>query len=335
MASTNRAQGGQRNGDFRILKVSTGLDPVNLLDRMLGPGFAISAFDPKKPLRDQVGDADVLLLREVPVPHEVVEVAGKLKLMQRYGQHLTGVDVRRATAKGVYVARVPTELTGANRMVAEHAVFLMMAVAKRYHEATRSIRERRVSLPKTVGLTGKTLGMVGLGQTGIELIRLLRGFDMRIMVVKRSIDPKLKQELGISYMGAMNQMNEMLRQSDFVSIHLPLEESTTGYFGKSAFAAMKKGAFLINIARAPIVDRPALDQALADGQLSGAGLDVMWEEPMDPEDSLLRHPNVVVTPHIAGSTSDMHEKLTTVVAENIRLVASGKPPQHQVSPDEH
>lgn len=319
---------------MNILKVSTGLDPVNLLDRTLGDSFRISNYDPRRPLVEQVNDADILLLREVPVPVEVIEAAPNLRLLQRYGQHLTGVNVRHAVERGIHVARVPTEVTGASRMVAEHAVFLMLAAAKRSKQAADNVSSGVVSLPKTQRLSGKTLGMIGLGQTGIELLRLLSGFDMRSMVVKRTVDRRIEQELGISFMGTMDSLEHVLSQSDYISIHLPLDDGTTDFIGEREFSMMKQGSVLINIARAPIVNRQALVKALESGRLAGAAMDVMWEEPVDRGDPLLKMPNVYVTPHIAGATEDIHEKLTAVVANNIRLVSEGKAPDYPVSPDE-
>ncbi len=316
---------------MHVLKAAPGLDPDNVLGRLLGTGFTVSEFDQRQPLERQVREAAVLILRDVPVPAAVIDAAPKLRLLQRYGQHLVGVDIPYARSKGIWVARAPVAVTEADRVVAEHALFLMLAVAKRYPECERSIAQRRVGRPTVHGLIGKTLGLVGVGKTGIELAPMAKAMGMRVIAVKRSADPELARRLGIDFIDGMDRYHDVLERSDFISIHLPLEPATVGFFGHEAFRRMKAGSFLINIARGPIVDKAALIDALASGHLAGAGLDVFWEEPIDPEDPVLKFPNVVATPHIAGATYEMQERLAAIVAENIRRVAADQPPHHQVS----
>lgn len=314
-----------------VLKAAPGLDPDNILGRLLGDGFTVSEFDQKQPLERQVRDAAVLILRDVPIPASVIDAAPKLRLLQRYGQHLVGVDIPYARSKGIWIARAPVAVTEADRVVAEHALFLMLAVAKRYPECIRTIAQRVVGRPTVYGLVGKTLGLVGLGKTGTELAPMAKALGMRVIAVKRSADPELARRLGLEFIDDMGRYNELLETSDFVSIHLPLETGTVGFFGRDAFRRMKPGSFLINIARGPIVDKAALVEALASKHLAGAGLDVFWEEPIDPNDPVLKFPNVVATPHIAGATYEMQERLAAIVAENIRRVAVGQPPAHQVA----
>jgi phosphoglycerate dehydrogenase-like enzyme len=312
---------------FVVLKAAAGLDQGNLLQAKLGAGFAVREYDPASALRDQVADVEAMLLRDVPVPAEVIDAAPKLRLLQRYGQHFSGVDIAHALSRGIHVARIPPEATGSNRQVAEHTLFLLLAVAKRYGAARTALATRRVGWPKTVALVGKTLGMIGVGKTGEELARLAVGFGMKVIAVKRTPDEALARALGMGWMRGMAAQEDLLAQSDVVSIHLPLEPATVGYFGRAAFAAMKPGAILLNIARGPIVDRAALLEALASGRLAGAGLDVLWDEPIDPADPLLRLENVVVTPHIAAQSSETQEVLAELVAQNILAVARGEAPR--------
>ncbi len=315
---------------MKILKAAPGLDQGNEIARLLGAGYEVVEYDPNLGLEDQGRDAEVFLLRDVPVPASVMDACPKLKLLQRVGHHIVGVDFQHAKSRGIHVANIPAKVSGGDRMVAEHALFLLLAVAKRVKECEAHVAQRRLAKVTTHALTGKTLGLVGLGNTGTELAKMVSGLGMRVMVVKRSIDRKLERELGLAFMGDLSSLPKVLSESDFVSIHLPLEPNTVGFFGDREFAMMKPTAMLINVARAPIVDRTALTRALSEGKLAGAGLDVFWDEPADPADPLFALPNVLLTPHIAGHTHDVTLTIARVTAENIRLVESGKEPKFAV-----
>lgn len=320
---------------IRVLKAAPGLDQSNLLAKLLGPGHEVVEYDPTKSLSVQGRDADVFILRDVPVTPAIMDSAPRLKLLQRLGHHVVGVDFAHARRKGIAVANIPASVSGGDRMVAEHALFLMLAVAKRANDCAAAIRTRQLSKITAVSLSGKTLGLLGLGNTGAELAKLVAGLGMRVMAVKRTADQALARELGLAYMADMSGLDEMLAQSDFVSIHLPLEPATTGFVGERVLSRMKPGSILINIARAPIVDKVALHAALQQGKVAGAGLDVFWEEPADPADPLLKLPNVMLTPHIAGTTYEVMERLARVAADNIRLVLAGKQPLYPVNEAGH
>jgi phosphoglycerate dehydrogenase-like enzyme len=306
------------------------LDQRHELDKILGPGFEVIEYDPNRKLEDQGRDADVFLLRDVPIPGSVMDACPKLKLLQRLGHHIVGVDFDRAKQKGIRVANIPASVSGGDRMVAEHALFLMFAVAKRARESMTHVAEKKLAKLPTLSLTGKTLGLVGLGNTGIELTKMVAGLGMKVMVVKRSIDREMEKKLGLAFMGDMSDIDRVLTNADFVSIHLPLESGTVDFFNDRQFELMKNDAVLINIARAPIVNKDALYRALKSGKIAGAGMDVYWEEPADPKDPLLQLPNVFLTPHVAGATEDVKTRIATVTAENIKLVLAGKPPTHEV-----
>jgi phosphoglycerate dehydrogenase-like enzyme len=318
---------------MKIKKASPGLDPNNRLGTILGPGFDVEDYDQAVPLEAQVADADVLLVRNVAVTALVIDSAPALKLIQRPGAHLFGVDVAHATRKGVYVARVPPEVAGASRDVAEHALFLLLALAKRYRQSVASLEARVVGSPKTYGVRGRTLALIGLGNTGEELAKLAGGIGMRLTAVKRTVDPRVREALGLAFLGGLADLPRVLGEADFVSLHLPLTAETTHFIGARELAMMKPGGFLINISRGPLVERTALLEALRSGRLEGVGLDVFWEEPADPRDPLLALDKVVATPHIAGATHDVEERLAQMVAANIRRLARGEAPQHLVEPE--
>ena len=313
-----------------IVKAAPGLDPDDVLGRLLGPAFQVRQYDEARPLREQVADAAVLLLRDVPVTAEVMDSAPGLRLLQRHGQHVVGVDRAHARRKGIWVARAPVTLSAADQVVAEHALFLMLGLAKRYREGWNAIQSGRLGRPVTRTLIGRTLGLVGVGKTGEELARLVAPLGMRVVGVKRTPDPALAQRLGMVRLGGMDELDAMLAEADYVSIHLPLDPSTVGFMDARRIALMKPGACLINIARGPIVDQDALYLALSTGALGGAGLDVFAEEPIAPDHPLLALPTVFATLHVAGATEEMQQRLAEMSAANIRLVAEGRPPLHLV-----
>ena len=298
--------------------------------RVLGPECVVEEFDPKRRLAQQVGNAHVLLVRSVPVTREVIEAAARLRLIQRPGVHLEGVDLEYAAARQIPVCNVPASLTHAGNDVAEHVMFLALALAKRYREALVSLGARRVGTPSTHVLRGKVFGIVGLGRTGSAVVAMARGFGMRVWALKRTVSAGMREAIGLEWLETHDHLPELLRQCDFVSLHVPLNRETEGMIGPAEIALMKPNGFLINVARGRVVDREALRAALSEQRLAGAGLDVFWDEPIDPDDPLLAMPNVVATPHVANMTIESIETIARAAADNIRRVQGGLPPMHQV-----
>jgi len=253
-------------------------------------------------------------------------------LIQRPGVHIESVDIGYASARGIPVCNVPAALTHGGNDVAEHVMFLALALAKRYREALVSLGARRVGTPSTHVLRGKVFGIVGLGRTGSAVVQMAHGFGMRVWAVKRTVNEGMRQAMGLEWLETERHLPELLRESDFVSLHLPLNKQTEGLIGAAEIALMKPGAFLINVARGRVVDRSALLAALREERLAGAGLDVYWDEPIDPNDPLLALPNVVATPHVANMTLETIETIARAAAENIRRVQAGLPPMHQIQP---
>ena len=319
---------------MKIKKASPGLDQRNRLGSVLGAGFVVEDYDATRPLAAQVADADVLLVRDVPITREVIDAAKQLRLIQRPGDHLPRIDLEHARAKGIPVSRFPSQVQGSPaRDVAEHAFYLLLALAKRQWLARASVKARKAGLPKTMSVHGKTLGLVGLGNTGEALAKLAVPFGMRVVAVKRSADDALARELGLAWLSTMERLPELLAESDFVSLHLPQTPETVDLIGTDALARMKPGACLINISRAPMLNRDALLAALRSGHLGGAGLDVWWEEPADPADPLLAMRNLILTPHIAADTAESEQRLADLTAENVRRIARGEPPRYVVGVD--
>ncbi len=313
-----------------VKKAGPSLAIEDMIARILGPEFVVEEFDPARSLVQQVDKAHVLLVRSLPVTREVIDAAPRLRLIQRPGVHLEAVDVGYASARGIPVCNVPATLTHGGSDVAEHVIFLALALAKKYREALASLDARRIGVPSTHVLRGKVFGLVGLGRTGSAVVGMARGFGMRVWAVKRTVSEGMREAMGLEWLKTSDHLPELLRQSDFVSLHVPLNKETEGMIGPAEIALMKPSAFLINVARGRVVDRAALLTALGAQRLAGAGLDVYWNEPIDPNDSLLALPNVIATPHIANMTLETIETIARVSADNIRRVQAGLPPMHQI-----
>lgn len=318
------------NETWQVKKAGPSLAIEDMIARMLGPEFVVEELDPTRPLAEQVERAHVLLVRSVPVTREVIDAAPRLRLIQRPGVHLEAVDLACATARGISVCNVPATLTHGGNDVAEHVMFLALALAKRYREAVASLGVRRIGVPSTHVLRGKVFGLVGLGRTGSAVVGVARGFGMRVWAVKRTVSEGMREAMGLEWLKTYHHLPELLRESDFISLHVPLNEETEGLIGPAEIGLMKPSAFLINVARGRVVDRAALLAALREQRLAGAGLDVFWDEPPDPDDPLLAMPNVIATPHVANMTLETIETIARVSVDNIRRVQAGLPPMHQI-----
>jgi phosphoglycerate dehydrogenase-like enzyme len=260
----------------------------------------------------------------IPIMARVTDAAlgsPRLRLVQQFGAGLEGVDIEAASRRGVYVANVPSGETANADSVAEHAILLMLALARRLPRAQDNLRERRIGAPMGTTLMGKTAAIVGFGGIGRALARRLRALGMRTVAVSRR-GPRGDDD-GVDLHVPTSDLRGALSQADFVIVATPLTEETTGLIGKDAFANMKRGAFLINVARGPVVDRAAFLDALQSGKLAGAGLDVFWEEPPDPADPLFSF-EVVATPHIGGATDVSLQGIAREVAANVNRLRRGE-----------
>ena len=273
----------------------------------------VEIWNRERPLVDTVGDFDVILPSNAVITADVIAAARDLMLIQQPAAGVDGIDLEAAKARGVPVCNAP----GANRIsVAETALFLMLALAHRFGEARKCFAHRRLGVPLSIELCGKTLGIIGLGNSGQALAERARGLGMRVLSVRRKSPP--------------GDLATLLAESDVISLHCPLTTETAGMIDEAAFAAMKPGALLVNCARGGLVDRAALDAALDAGALGGVGLDTYWQEPWDPDDPLYNRDNVVVLPHVAGSSEESFARIAEIVCDNIARVARGQPPMHQV-----
>ncbi len=274
--------------------------------------------------------ADVL----IPVMHRLEPelIAGTAaKLIHQWGVGLEGVDIAAATARGIMVCNVPGDTTANADSTAEHALFLMLAVARRIHECFSVFHQGLWGTPLGQALGGGTVLIVGLGRVGKALARKLGALGMKVLAVRRTADIETEAAIGLFGAGDMSRLYEMGSSADFVISTIALSDGTRGLFNRDLFRAMKPSAFVINVSRGPVINEVDLVEALQTGQIAGAGLDVYEREPLDPGSPLLTLPNVVATPHVAGATEQNYDGIARILTGNILRVKGGQVPMYCVN----
>ncbi len=279
----------------------------------------------------EVADADVLVVGDGPVSEDLLGRAKRLKLIQRLGVGYDNVDLEAATRYGVPFCNMP-DFNAAT--VAEHTIMLILGLLRRVFESTLLMKAGRWPLTTIAAkgifdLQGKTLGIVGLGAIGQATARRARAFGVHICYYdKRQRPAEVEKELGAVFAS----LDDLLGQSDIVTLHLPLTPETSRLIGRAELRKMKRTAIFINTARGAILDEDALAEALEQGLVAGAALDVFADEPLDPRHPLRRCPNVLLTPHAAGQTREAMERMVGMMLENIQRVVRGEKPNYQVNP---
>lgn len=276
---------------------------------------------------DSLKGYDILIPTMCTVTREMMESGDRLKLIQQCGSGLEGVDIPAARDLNIFVANVPTDLSGNAGSVAELGIYMLIGLSRDMRGMAKSLVNRKMGEPQGRALGGKTVGLVGLGGIGQALIKRLKTFDVRLIAIKRNNPEKAMKMHDLEWVGAPGDLPELLGRSDYVMLCLPVTTETRHLMNHETFPHMKQGAFLINLARGGLVDRDALEDALATGRIAGAGLDVFWEEPPDPNDPIFAY-NVLATPHIGGSTDVSMQGIVKAVAENIRRIENNQKPLH-------
>ncbi len=270
----------------------------------------------------RVADACVVVTKEMPLPGSLIRrFPSSVRLICEAGTGYNNIDLAAAQEKGIAVCNVPAYST---QRVAHTVLLLMLCLASSMHQQIAMLArgDRRnftdhLMVPH-MELNGKTLGVVGAGSIGREVIKLGRALGMSILVHTRTPRP---DEEGVRY----TTLEEVLQSSDYLSLHCPLTEATRHLIDRDAISRMKPGAFLINTARGALVDEPALIEALQSGRIAGAGLDVQETEPPVENSPLYTLPNVVLTPHMGWKGLETRRRLVSIVAENIRAFLEGHP----------
>ncbi|RIK81812.1 MAG: hypothetical protein DCC67_07870 [Planctomycetota bacterium] len=258
------------------------------------------------------------------------EGSDDLVVIGRAGAGCDKIDMAACTAAGVAVFNAPDTLTHAT---ASSAMLLMLALAKKLPRQQRMVREGRWDLqPEAMGddLPGKTLGIVGLGKSGVELVKLVQPFHMRVIAYSPSADPRQASALGVALAESLDQLFE---QSDFVSLHARLTDDKRGMIKRRHLRAMKPTAYFVNVARGELVDEPELVQVLKERKIAGAGLDVFEQEPLPVNHPLNSLDNVILTPHWLPSTRQAARQTMETMSKGIIAASQGEVPENVVNPD--
>jgi len=263
---------------------------------------------------------------ETKVTVPILDAAKRLVVVGRAGVGVDNIDVRAATARGVYVVNAPL---GNIVAAAEHTLALVLALLRRVVDADRSVRAGEWTRSKFIGreLRGKTLGLVGVGRVGGEVARRASGFGMTVI----AHDPFATEASARAAGARLVDLDELLRTADVISLHVPLTEKTRGLIGAEALGRMKPTAVVVNAARGEIVDLDALAVALKNETIAGAAIDVFATEPLPADAAIRSAPRTVLTPHIAGSTSEAQTNVAVDVVEQILDVLDGKPARYAVN----
>ncbi|MDO9507805.1 MAG: 2-hydroxyacid dehydrogenase [Thermovirgaceae bacterium] len=294
------------------------------LHSVIGHLFAGNKIDIADPadVPDRIAEAEVLVTGPMDVDERLLEKAFSLRLIHQWGVGVERIDLRACSAKGIPVCHVPSRGTGNAEGVAEIAVLHMLMLARRFGKVRESILNRRLYSPQGVSLWKKRACVLGLGNVGQSISERLKAMGMQITGVNRTRRESFS-DLGVDRYFPLDDVLSALPGCRFVILALELNERTREIADESFFKVIDAGAFLINVARAELVSRKALEDSLNAGRLAGAGLDVFWGEPADPEDPLLQNPLVTLTPHIGGLTDEALLGVAGSVAENISRLEKG------------
>jgi len=288
---------------------------------------------PKKLIIEKAKNVDALAtLLSDKIDAEVFDAAPKLKIVSQMAVGFDNIDVKEATKRGIYVTNTPEVLTDTT---ADFAWALLMAVARRVVEADKYVRTGQWKVgwhPMMMqgrDVYGSTVGIVGAGRIGYGVAERAKGFKMKILYYDVIPRPEMEKVLGAKRV----EFDELLKESDFVSVHVPLMKQTYHLINAEKLKLMKKTAYLINNSRGPVVDEKALYQALKAGKIAGAGLDVFEQEPTPVDNPLLKLENVVVAPHISSASYETRSRMAEMVAENLVAFFKGERPPNLVNPD--
>jgi D-3-phosphoglycerate dehydrogenase len=302
-----------------VVLIAEQLSPATV--EALGPDFDIRSVDgtDRAALLSALSDASAVLIRSATqIDAEALAAAPALKVVARAGVGLDNVDIKAATEAGVMVVNAPTSnIISAAELTIGHILSLARHIPAAH--ASLAAGEWKRSTYTGTELYEKTVGIIGLGRIGALITARLQAFGVEVIAYDPYVSPARAQQLGVHLVS----LDELLEQSDFITIHMPKTPETTGMIAGPQLARMKKTAYIVNVARGGLIDEAALAEALEAGTIAGAGLDVFGSEP--PTDSaLLRLPNVVVTPHLGASTDEAQEKAGVSVAKSVRLALEGE-----------
>ncbi|MEX1254574.1 MAG: D-glycerate dehydrogenase [Dehalococcoidia bacterium] len=295
------------------------------MQRYEGPGGQA----PKEALIAALGDVEGLMgSAQLPVDAEVLAAAPRLRVVSNFGVGFDNIDVAAATDQGILVCNTPGVLTDA---VADLTLGLVIDLARKVVEAERIVREGNWAAGRGImgnDLRGKTLGIVGFGRIGRAVAQRARAFGMQMRFHDVFDDP------GADFADcAYRSLDDLLREADFVTLHVNLTDETEKLIGARELALMKPAAYLINTARGPVVDQTALTEALREGRIAGVALDVLEREPPADDDPILSLPNAVILPHIGSATRETRQAMLDLAIDNLLTALRGETPKAVVNPE--
>ena len=297
---------------------------------LVGVRHDIAVFDENESIERQFEGVEVVVDHGGrSATREMMDAATDASLWQILGTGFDRFDLDHIKSKGIAAANTPGQFSSI--ALAETAMMLILMLAREYRQSYESVQTGVFGKPLGRELVGATLGVIGFGASGQELARRAKPFGMRIMgidVVK--IDPDKLADIEPEFMGSPDDMDQVIEASDYVSLHLHLNDETRHVINACRIGKMKPTACLINVARGALVDEDALSEALIDQRIGGAGLDVFAREPVDPTLPAFQLPNVVITPHIAGVTYETSRRRAMCVVENVDRIAEGFEPNYRI-----
>lgn len=278
-----------------------------------------------------VKDADIVLVNMAKFTREVIAGLVKTKVIIRHGIGYDNVDVEAATEEGIILAN---ERTASSEDVAEHAVLLMLETYKKRKIQAQILRDwvetgqwSSEKIYPLYRLNGKTVGIIGCGNIGSRVFKKMKGFGVEILVCDPYLSERRCQELGITH----TPLEEVLKKSDLVTIHVPVTDETRGMFNREKFALMKKSAILVNTSRGPIVKTEDLVEALKKGVIAGAGLDVFEKEPPPADSELLQLDNAILSPHIAWYSEEGGWDIRVMIMDDVKAILEARLPRYVVN----
>jgi D-3-phosphoglycerate dehydrogenase len=265
-------------------------------------------------LAEKIRDADGIIVRSATrITGNLMDQAKKLRVIGRAGVGVDNIDVKAATERGIVVMNAPD---GNTVTTAEHTIALLVSMARNVPQAHALLQSGVWDKKKFVGveLSGKILGIIGLGRIGKHVAKIAKGFGLNILAFDPFVSNEQARDLGIE----VGTLEDVFRKADFITIHTPVTGDTRGIIGKDAFSKIKKGVRVINCARGGLVDEVALLEAIENGTVAGAALDVFETEPLPNDSPLLNNPKIITTPHLGASTTEAQEGVALTVAEQMR-----------------
>lgn len=288
-------------------------------------------FIPESALEDRIHECDVLIPAMSKIKANLIEKASNLKLIHQWGAGLDGVDIEAASKKGIYVANVPTANTGNAESVAEWSIMCAISLSRGFPNIQDNVYNAvGWGCPVGASLISKKALIVGFGGIGMAIATRLKPFGVHIYAIKQNVDSNLAIQYQLDAIDKPSSLEQYLAIADYVFLALPLNDSTKELINSQNIFELKKGAFLINPSRGPIIERQALIEALKKNHIGGVALDVFWKEPPEKEE-IFGFKNVIVTPHIAGVTDVSYKAIAFYVCENIRRILEDKKPLNCVN----